>query len=684
MADLDKVKRNVGKMVAQGAPEDDIDAYLSGEGVTVDQVRAHKVGASTAAAPAQQQPSTMADVAKSAVTGLGKGVAGVAGAMGDVGSVIGAGMRAVGIPTRDTSQPAKFANGNSVTMPGGELGLGAAPTSRQVNQDIQSVAGPYHKPAAIPGKYAETIASFLPAAALPGSALQRAGRVVFPGALSETGGELTEGTPLEPYARAVGAAVGAGVPSIARVAVSGANRASTAALGRGFLDPNQEAARRLTGAFASDGGLDAALERSSSFTNSGASAPSVLDLGGGNVRRLVRAAAGGGGQAETHALSYADRVRSNLQDNVVNRTRQLTPEYQGSAAQLGEEMAANQGKLATEQYREPYSQPATVTKEMVSALQGPEGRGAINTAYATARANRDATAMAELSDLRDVAAAQSGGANAATGRFQSLDDALANLSSGSLDRVRIAMREQAGSLAANGRRGMARGYYGRVSDIDTALDQTPGLATARDSYRQMQAGRDSLETGAQVLKLPSSDYAGQISGLANRGASSRLGPPDLGRPLQVSARQAITDAVEAPTAGATGVLNRIGTSNRATANLANTFGAERGGQFQEAVRNEVARLRNANFISPESGSQTQLRGADEALVSGLPTSIGSLVSKIADKIFRGTQLSPQEREAIVRLGLSEADIRRFATQPPQVNRAATGAALLTSSQANAQ
>lgn len=670
MADLDKIKRNVGKMVAQGAPEEDIDAYLSGEGVTVDQVRAHKVGSKPApAAPPPAQSSTFSDVLKSGATGLAKGVAGVIGMAGDL------------FNPSDT-ETVEGAGGAPVTVNKGQRQ--GFPTSQQINTVLAKPTGGYHQPETTAGRYAETIASFAPAALAPGGLATRAARVVFPGAASEAAGEATAGTELEPYARAAAAVAGAGIPSIARVGLSTANRVATAATGRGFLDPTREATRRMTRAFAADGGLDSALERSNSFERSGASAPSVLDLGGGNVRRLVRAAAGGGGEAETATLSYADRVRSNLQDNVVNRTRQLTPEYQGSAAQLGAEMEANQGRLATEQYRAPYSQPATVTREMVSALQGPEGRGAINTAYATARANRDAQAMAELSDLRDVAAAQSGGANLVTGQFQTLDEALANLSAGSLDRVRIAMREQGGALAANGRRGMARGYYGRVNDIDTALDQTPGLTEARDSYRQMQAGRDSLETGAQVLTLPSSEYAGQIAELANRGASRSLGPPSLGTPLRVSARQAITDAVEAPTAGATGILNKIGTSNRATANLANTFGAERGAAFQEAVRNEVARLRNANFISPESGSQTQLRAADEALVGSVPTSLGSLVSKIADKIFRGTQLSPQEREAIVHLGLSEADIRRFAAQPPRVNPGATGAALVNQSQANGQ
>lgn len=620
-------------------------------------------------------PSVGKDVALSGAEGLAKGYSAIAGLPGDISNAVSWGMNKVGIPTRDRSQPLP----DTVTLPGGTLGFGAAPDSRQV---YEAIPGNEYQPATTPGKYAETIASFLPAAAVPGSAALRTARVIAPGAASEYAGEATEGTAAEPYARGIAALVAGGVPSVARVAVSTANRGATALTGRGFLDPAREATRRMTKAFTDDGGLDSALERSNSFGRSGASAPSVMDLGGGNVRRLVRAAAGGGGPAETHTLSYADRIRSNLQDNVVNRTRQLTPEYQGSAANLGAELEANQGRLATEQYREPYAQPATVTPEMVDALQGSAGRSAISRARGAAEDTRDARQMAELADLEAVAAEQGGGRNPLTGRVRSVQQALEELSAGSLDRVRIAMRERGRALAQSGQNVRAGGHFGRVRDIDTALDQTPGLTEARDSYRQMQAGRDSLETGAGVLNLPSSEYAGQISELANRGASATLGPANLGPGLRVGARQAITDAVEAPTAGATGVLNRIGTSNRATANLANTFGAERGGQFQEAVRNEVARLRNANFVSPESGSQTQLRAMDEGLVGSIPTSLGSLVSKVADKIFRGTQLSPQEREAIVRLGLSEADIRRFAAQPPRVNRAATGAALITSSQAN--
>lgn len=616
-------------------------------------------------------PNTYSDVIKSAATGLGKGVAVVAGLPGDIEDLSRRGVQFV----TDRVLPPQMA---AMARAGLQAPTGHV-DSAQANQDIQSVAGQYHQPETTPGKYAETIASFIPAAAAPGSMAVRLARPMVTGGASEAAGEATEGTGLEPYARAAGAIAGAGIPSIASAGMRIANKGAEALTGSGFLNPNVEAARRLSGAFTSDGGLDPAIDRSASFANSGASSPSVLDLGGGNVRRLVRAAAGGGDEAHNVATTYADRVRSNLQDNVISRAGQLTPGDARTADQAATDLEAGQRALAGTQYRAPYQQPATVTSEMVDALQGSAGRSAIAKARVAAEDTRNAQQMAELSDLEAVAADQSGGRDPITGRVRSMGQALSELSAGSLDRVRIAMRERGIALAQSGQNVRAGGHFARVRDIDTALDQTPGLTDARAAYRQMQASRDAVDAGATVLSSPSANYSSQISDLAGVG-----GPPNL-RPLQVGARQAITDAVEAPTAGATGVLNRIGTSNRATANLANTFGAEPAASFQEAVRNEVSRLRNANFISPETGSQTQLRGADESLVGGIPTSIGAFVSNIADKVLRGTQLTAAEREAIVRLGTSEADVRRYATaRPSALARTATPAALINSSRAQQQ
>jgi hypothetical protein len=44
MADIDRVKRNIQRMIKMNAEETEVDEYIASEGVTLDQVRAHKVG----------------------------------------------------------------------------------------------------------------------------------------------------------------------------------------------------------------------------------------------------------------------------------------------------------------------------------------------------------------------------------------------------------------------------------------------------------------------------------------------------------------------------------------------------------------------------------------------------------------------------------------------------------------
>jgi hypothetical protein len=62
--DLGRIKRNVGKMVEQGAPEDEIDAYISAEGTNVDAIKAFK----------PQQPDVAVDMAKGAGYGFNEGL----------------------------------------------------------------------------------------------------------------------------------------------------------------------------------------------------------------------------------------------------------------------------------------------------------------------------------------------------------------------------------------------------------------------------------------------------------------------------------------------------------------------------------------------------------------------------------------------------------------------------------
>ena len=93
------------------------------------------------------------------------------------------------------------------------------PTSESLRKRREAFAGPDYQPETTAGKYAQTIGEFVPGAAFApeenlGKAIVKYG--VVPGAASEAAGQLTEGTPLEPYARTAGAIAGGFAPAAGR------------------------------------------------------------------------------------------------------------------------------------------------------------------------------------------------------------------------------------------------------------------------------------------------------------------------------------------------------------------------------------------------------------------------------------------------------------------------------------
>lgn len=618
---------------------------------------AQGAGGGAAAQPPQKadsQPSSFVDAIRSIPGGIGKGVAGIVGLPGDVSNLMDRGMDAI--------------TGANVS------GHGPVPgrvTSQDVNNVISKPTGGYYQPQREAGKYAETIASFAPAGLAPGGIAMRAARVLVPAAASETAGELTEGTGIEPYARAAGALVGglAAGPAIRSI------NALASRAGLPIQNPANAARSMMSDAVARDGGQQSVQQGLTDWR--GNSNPALIDVTGNNVRRLVRgAASGGNGQAQNIATGYADRIAGNLQDNALALSRNLTPGETRGATQYGADLEAAQKTDAETNYKGPYSQPATVTKEMVSALQGPEGRGAISQAYADARANRNSQQMAELKDLQEVASEGGATPDPLTGQKRSLPQALSELTSGSLDRVRIAMRDTGRALAANGRNSRAGGYFGRVNDIDTALDQTPGLNDARASYKDFARQQDAVELGKTGLNASPEDYGASIMDLSK-------GSPKAPQAAGIGYRQALTDAISRPAEGATGILNRVSTSTAQTRNLAATYGQSAAKDYQTGVGNEIDRISNSRFISPNAGSQTQPRAEDAGLID-LPLSTHGIIAHIWDRVKSGAQLTEQERTALVRMGTTEARLVNIARTNPSLTTRALSSALLGRSGGNQQ
>lgn len=154
----------------------------------------------------QQQPEMSAgevagDVAKSAGIGLVQGGIGMATLPGNLEALGRAGINA--------------AAGVVGAQPpvSGETFL---PTYSDWKGAIEQRTGEFYKPKTTMGEYARTAGEFAPlAVGGPAGWAGRAARVAIPAVTSETAGQMTEGTALEPWARAGGALIGGMLPNTA-------------------------------------------------------------------------------------------------------------------------------------------------------------------------------------------------------------------------------------------------------------------------------------------------------------------------------------------------------------------------------------------------------------------------------------------------------------------------------------
>ena len=201
MADLAKIKRNVGKMATQGASEAEIDAYIASEGVTLKDVREY-----TPNQGVNEPVGVGEDVARSAAAGVRRGIEGIAGMGGDIRETAGAGAGWLfGEGARDffTAQTPDELK----VIPGLQDQL---PTTADVRKVTNAAVGTAYQPQTTAGEYARTVGEFAPAAVFgPGGLARRAAtQAVAPAVVSEAAGQATEGTAAEPWARLGGALAG--------------------------------------------------------------------------------------------------------------------------------------------------------------------------------------------------------------------------------------------------------------------------------------------------------------------------------------------------------------------------------------------------------------------------------------------------------------------------------------------
>lgn len=196
------------------------------------------------------QPSVGEDVAKSGASGFARGVADLAGLPGTIGDALKSGgefalrkgyeLATGAAPSPEGGMVERFFAGPTSEVEAQMIGGGSNPLGGEnLRAGLSALTGGAtdYQPQTTAGEYARTAGEFAPAAiAGPGGLLRKAAMTAVPSAASETAGQLTEGTALEPWARAGGALAG-GLATAGRV-----NPTAVAAKGA----PTREALKQTT------------------------------------------------------------------------------------------------------------------------------------------------------------------------------------------------------------------------------------------------------------------------------------------------------------------------------------------------------------------------------------------------------------------------------------------------------
>ena len=455
-----------------------------------------------------------------------------------------------------------------------------------------------------------------------------------------------------------GGVVGAAAPYVARGlgsigdAVSPVTEGLRRILPGNRPEPQVVAARRLTDQFRRQRNtpdIQAAIaERRAAGLE-----PSIVDVGGENLRATVRAAASGEGPGRELATQYAEGIRASAGPRAIERARGLTGDNR-DAIQVARDLTQARRTEAQTLYGDAYNQEITVPTEIIGALRGPEGAAAIAEARRIASLERDDAALNALDNLANADFDQ---AVTATGK--------------ALDYIRQAYADAAQGAEGN----LGAALQGRVNEIEQGLNLIPELRTARTAYRSASEQIDAVggvpnALGRQQLGRPdrapmnamttdATRYGQYVGGLSEPAQAAN----------QVYQRDQIIQALGRGRDGAVGPMNALSAGSNLPAgpnapivarNLEATFPGQ-GQRFQQDIRLNREQVSNANFIDPNTGSPTASRLADQAaegLQSAANVATGgkaAVVRLAIDNAIRRIGLNEAERQAIVELGIGSAD-----------------------------
>lgn len=452
-----------------------------------------------------------------------------------------------------------------------------------------------------------------------------------------------------------GAVGGAVAPYVAR-GVGGAAEFARRAAGRPSMTPEQVAARRIQQRLAED-----APNRTADAQRLGLDPLTPLDLMNNRGRRMVRAFSAVGDDTQEAALEYGRQTAEALPDRAAGIAQQMTGRPV-NIEQLRAAAAQNLSDVDSANYSFAPGVRVPITREIMDAFNTSRGREALQRAIGVADTQRR---QADIAGLGRMLQAYRTGGNPANNIRPSEGEAVQAPITVSLDALENAyrvMRDTGRGMAqSTGEQATMRveggaltGEAQRVGGLLAA--QFPEIAAARAASQEARQGVSAIDEGLTAFQ--SGVFPEQVqTAYSSLPASAQ---PNMLAAAQASLQRGLNEnpsAVLGMMASRPSFPQRVAAMGVDPANM------------RLAAQIEQRRLRNAQFISPNAGSPTQLRQAEAAEngldIGNIPVTQAGFWGRMATSavnlaVRRGSGMTGAEMEALVRMATSPADLEQLA------------------------
>lgn len=615
-------------MLDAGAPESDIDEYVSSEGVTVEELQSSAPSSVAAPQAAPVGQSGVADILRPAEFAARGFTENALRAVGGIPELVSAGMRGVGLPAPEAGYYQQA------------LKEGAQSVGQTVSEPINRALG-FTRPdglnSLIAGKYIGEFGPNEPVGALEkgamgaGRGLADVGAFMVPGGVASkfgtgvtqkvgqvmqsqpgvqalagsVGGSTTEltGNPWIGLAAALGTGVGVSV-ALNKLAAHGATTlaekkilALITQIGEGDTAAGFKAVQQRM----AQGGKDTAM----------------VDVLGIKGEKMARAAAN---VPEGEGAALAD-------DFVGARMSGRGERYQAAADTFGprrnmpvleEKMSSAQKMSAGPHYEAAYAaNPTVVSKEIDLILKTPYGKRALADAVEMMQNDRSLVgkidpAMTQL--LKDAVA---------LGKMPDVKGGVAEgLNLRTLDYVKRALYDIESTLARGGEKTKAGIVGGQRRSLTTELDKadpTGSYAKGRAAHGAIEKEKEALELGLKFIRGDADITAAELA---------RMGPAEQ-EAARMGARKALGDLIRQDRQS---VATRLADKKDAMWDrIRAIFPDSEVDEFKQLIGAENKKMATERFVSPRAGSPT----------AGIQQDVAALGRQIPDSAMTGLEVGGQ-------------------------------------------